>query len=229
MLAGRGDKMKSLERDPRAPARVILVDDHELLLAGLRALLETEGDLRVVGEAKSGADAVSLASALAPDVVIMDVIMAGLSGVEATREVLAAVPTAKVIALSGSADPSHVREMFGAGAAGYVVKSAAANEVVRAVRAVLTGGRYVSPIVARDPVHARAPDARGEGWRLSEREREVLRRIARGRSSKEIAAEMAIAVSTVETYRRHIARKLDLHSVADITRFAIRHGLASSD
>ncbi len=194
--------------------KVLLVDDHSMLREGLRALLECEDDLRVVGEAGDGHAAVSQALAHRPDVVVMDVGIPGLDGVEAARRVLAALPATKVIGLSGVSDGAQRSAMLDAGAAAYVLKGAASQDLVRAIRgATATSGE--APL-------------RGAGSRhLSVRERETLKLLAEGRTSKEIATEMGVAVSTVETYRRQITDKLGIHTIAELTKYAIRHGITS--
>lgn len=210
--------------------RILLADDHKILRDGLRAILSKEHDMLVVGEAEDGREAVALARSQSPDVVVMDISMPGLNGVEATRRVREASPAVKVVGLSMHADPRYVHALFDAGAVGYLLKNAAAEELVLALRAVIGGRTYVSPGVADLVVAA----LRGEDRRnpvapshLTTREREVLQLLAEGLTSKEIAPRMGIAVSTVETYRRQIMTKLDVHSIAALTRYAIRHGLTS--
>lgn len=213
--------------------RVLLVDDHALMRAGLRAVLEREADVRVVGEAADGREAVAKAVALAPDVVVMDVAMPGLNGVEATRRLRDASPGARVIGLSMHADRRYVRAMFEAGAVGYLLKDSAPVELLAALRAVAERRTYVSPAIAgavvegflRGDAAGRAPSAP----ELSPRERETLQLLAEGKTSKEVAASLDIAVSTVETHRRQIMAKLGLHTMAELTKYAIRHGLTSLD
>ena len=201
--------------------RILVVDDHGLMRDGLRALLAREPDLEVAGDAADGHEAVALAASLRPDVVLMDVCMPGLDGVEATRRIVEARPATRVLGLSMHADRTYVHGMFAAGATGYVLKSAAPKELFEAIRAVHAARRYVSPGIAG------APD--GPRPALAARELEVLRLLADGKSSKEVAAELGLAVSTVETYRRQIMAKLDLHSVAELTKYALRHGLTAID
>lgn len=200
--------------------RILLVDDHGLMREGLRALLAREPDLEVAGEAADGRQAVALAASLQPDVVVMDVVMPGLSGLEATRQIVEARPATRVLGLSMHTDRTYVRGMFEAGAQGYLLKTTALAELVTAIRAVHTEHRYVSPGLASE-------GAAGPGADLSPREREVLKLLAEGRSSREVAAELGLAVSTVETHRRQISSKLELHSMAELTKYAIRHGITS--
>jgi DNA-binding NarL/FixJ family response regulator len=213
--------------------RVLLADDHQMLRDGLSAVLALEEDIEVVGEANDGHTAVEMAGRLAPDVVLMDIGMSGLNGVDATRRIKAESPNVKVIALSTYSDKRYVLSMLEVGASGYVLKAAAVDEMCRAVRAVAEGKRYLSPDVAGVVVDARfqapaEPDAPSSSI-LGSREREVLQLLAEGHSSPEIARRLHIAASTVETHRRNIMRKLDVHSVAELTKYAIREGLTSLD
>ena len=212
---------------------VLLVDDHQLMRAGLRALLEREPDLRVIGEASDGLQALELASKVHPDIVLMDVTMPGLNGIDATRRLCTAMPRIRVIGLSMNADRRYVHAMFEAGASGYLLKSSAADELIRAVRAVARDEKYVSPAIAGvvleafvGGAHAQPADPLSP---LSSREREVLQLLAEGKTTKEIAARLGLAASTVETHRKQISTKLDVHSVAELTKLAIRAGLTSVD
>jgi len=213
--------------------RVLLADDHQMLRDGLRAVLALEDDIEVVGEANDGHSAVEMAGRLAPDVVLMDIGMHGLNGVDATRRIKAEHPNVKVIALSTYSDKRYVLSMLEVGASGYVLKAAAVDEMCRAVRSVAEGKRYLSPDVAGVVVDARfqapaEPDVPLSST-LGPREREVLQLLSEGHSSPEIARRLHIAASTVETHRRNIMRKLDVHSVAELTKYAIREGLTSLD
>ncbi len=210
---------------------VLLVDDHQMMRDGLRAVLERESDIHVVGEAADGRTAIELCATLRPDIVVMDIGMPGLNGIDATRQLLSQFPSTRVVALSMNADRRYVHAMFEAGAWGYLVKSSASEELIRALRAVLHGEKFVSPAVASAVVDAfvvgpKSPtrDPRSE---LSPREREVLQLLAEGLTSKEIASKLDIAVSTIETHRKQIMAKLDLRSVAELTKFAIRTGLTT--
>lgn len=210
---------------------ILLVDDHQMMRDGLRAVLERETDLHVSGEAADGRTALELCSTLHPDVVVMDIGMPGLNGIEATRQVTTHHPRTKVVALSMNADRRYVHAMFEAGAWAYLVKSSASEELIRAIRAVAHDEKYVSPTVASAVLDAfvvgpkaTTRDPRGE---LSPREREVLQLLAEGMTSKEIAARLDLAVSTIETHRKQIMAKLELRSVAELTKFAIRTGITT--
>jgi two-component system response regulator NreC len=206
--------------------RVLLVDDHAVFRSGLRRILTSEADLEVVGEAENGERAVFEAIANTPDVVVMDVLMPGKSGVEAMPAVLQAVPQAKVLVLSMQDDPRYVRQAFDAGASGYVLKEAADTEVVDAVRAVARGEQYVHPTLGARLVAADAAERRRAAEDpLSEREREVLSLLALGHTNQEIAASLYISVRTAETHRAHIMQKLGLASRADLVRYALDNGL----
>ncbi len=210
---------------------ILLVDDHQMMRDGLRAVLERESDLHVSGEAADGRTALELCSTLHPDVVVMDIGMPGLNGIEATRQVTTHHPRTRVVALSMNADRRYVHAMFEAGAWAYLVKSSASEELIRAIRAVSHDEKYVSPTVASAVLDAfvvgpkaTQRDPRSE---LSPREREVLQLLAEGMTSKEIAAKLDLAVSTIETHRKQIMAKLELRSVAELTKFAIRTGITT--
>jgi|SRR4051794_3396119 two-component system response regulator NreC len=206
--------------------RVLLVDDHAVFRSGLRRILASEDDIDVVGEAENGERAVFEAIANTPDVVVMDVVMPGKTGIEAMPAVLQAVPQAKVLMLSMQDDPRYVRQAFDAGASGYVLKEAADTEVVDAVRAVARGEQYVHPTLGARLVAADAAERRrAADDPLSEREREVLRLLALGHTNQEIAASLYISVRTAETHRAHIMQKLGLASRADLVRYALDNGL----
>jgi two-component system response regulator NreC len=206
--------------------RVVLVDDHAILRSGLRRVLDAEPDIEVVGEAESADRAVFEALANKPDVVVMDLVMPGKSGIEGMPAVLQAVPDVKLLVLSMQDDPRYVREAFEAGAAGYVLKEAADTEVVGALRAVAAGERYVHPTLGARLVAAEAEERkRAEADPLSEREREVLRLLALGHTNQEIAKMLYISVRTAETPRAHIMQKLRLSSRAELVRYALENGL----
>ena len=195
--------------------RVVIVDDHAVVRSGLKLLLDAEEDIEVVGEAGNLQEAVFRTRALKPDVVLMDVVMPGASGIEATSEVLKEHPAARVLVLSMQDDPTYVREAFAAGASGYVLKEAADEEVVGAIRDVAGGGRYVHPALGARLVAADAEErARSEADPLTEREREVLRLLALGHTNQEIAKSLFLSVRTVETHRAHIMQKLRLSTRA---------------
>jgi DNA-binding NarL/FixJ family response regulator len=214
--------------------RILIVDDHQLLRQGLKSLLEDEPGLEVVGEAEDGHECVLLVKRLKPDVVVMDVGMPGLNGMDATRQVLADHPEIKVLALSMHTDRRFASGMLQAGASGYLLKDAAYDELIRAIRTVMEGKTYLSPaiteVVVDDYVQRLAGGEGSAGGAfavLSAREREVLQAMAEGRSTKEIAADLHLSVKTVESHRMQIMNKLDIHSVAELTKYAVREGLTS--
>jgi DNA-binding NarL/FixJ family response regulator len=211
---------------------VLLADDHEIVRVGLRALLERLGGMAVVAEADSGRAAVQLARKLKPAVVFMDISMPDLNGIDATRQMVAAAPGVKVIALSMHADTRYVAGMLQAGARGYLLKDSMADEIGRAVQAVLAGevylARKIAGVVVQDYVQRLASDE-GASSPLTGREREVLQLVAEGRSTKGIAAHLHVSIKTIETHRSQIMDRLDLHSVAELTKYAIRQGLTSLD
>lgn len=208
--------------------RIILADDHRILRDGLRAVVEQKG-IRVVGEAATGHEAIALAHELRPDIVIMDVSMPDLNGVDATRRLTAELPGIKLIGLSMHSDRRYVMAMLEAGAAGYLLKNEASAELLLALPAVARGQTYLSPAIEGYLVdyavtrRASHPPAK----LLSPREREVLGLLAEGKSSKEIAGALAIAVPTVETHRRRVMDKLCMRTIAELTKYAIREGLTS--
>jgi two-component system, NarL family, response regulator NreC len=213
------------EEKPK-PTQILVVDDHAVVRSGLRMLLDAQQDLEVVGEAGDMRGAVFEARALKPDVILMDVVMPGASGIEATAAVLKEAPDAKVLVLSMQDDPHYVREAFSAGASGYVLKEAADAELVDAVREVAGGGRYVHPELGARLVSAEVDDrAKADADPLSEREREVLRLLALGHTNQEIAKMLYLSVRTVETHRAHIMQKLRLETRAELVRHAIDQGL----
>jgi two-component system response regulator NreC len=204
--------------------RIVVVDDHAVVRSGLRLLLEAEDDLEVVGDAGSARDAVFEVRARQPDVILLDVTMPDENGIAALPKLLHEAPDAKVLMLSMEDDPSYVREAFGAGAHGYVLKEAADAEVVAAVRDVAEGRRYVHPTLGARMVAAdAAAQAAAEADPLSDREREVLRLLALGHTNQEIAHQLYISVRTAETHRAHIMRKLNLSTRAELVRYAIEH------
>ena len=206
--------------------RVLIVDDHAVVRSGLRLLLNAEPDVDVVGEAADGLDALTLDRELEPDVVLMDLLMPGLNGIEATRSLLRERPEAKVLVLSMQDDPRYVREAFAAGATGYVLKEAADTEVVAAVRQVARGGRHVDPALGARLVAAEAEERfRVERDPLSERERDVLRLLALGHTNQEIAQLLSISIRTAETHRAHIMQKLRVSTRAELVRYALGVGL----
>jgi two-component system response regulator NreC len=206
--------------------RVLLVDDHAVVRSGLRRVLEAEEDIEVVAESGDLRNAVFEARAHKPDVIVMDVVMPGASGIEATPAVLKESEDAKVLMLSMQDDPRYVREAFSVGASGYVLKEAADTEVVDAVREVAKGGRYVHPELGARLIAAEEKErVRAEEDPLSDREREVLRLLALGHTNQEIAKMLYLSVRTVETHRAHIMQKLRVSSRAELVRYAIEQGL----
>jgi two-component system response regulator NreC len=209
---------------------VVLVDDHAVVRSGLRLLLEAQDDIEVVGEAGNAKDAVFRARAFKPDVILLDVVMPGESGIEVLPRLLEESPETRVLVLSMQDDPSYVREAFAAGAQGYVLKEAADEEVVSAVREIAGGARYVHPALGARMVAAEAQErAAAESDPLSEREREVLRLLALGHTNQEIAEQLYISVRTAESHRAHIMQKLRLTTRAELVRYAITHGLLAED
>jgi two-component system, NarL family, response regulator NreC len=206
--------------------RVLIVDDHAVIRSGLHMLLDAEADIEVVGEAGNVRDAVFEARAQKPDVVLMDVVMPGQSGIEGVPLVLKEAPGAKVLVLSMQDDPRYVHEAFAAGAAGYILKEAVDAEVVGAIHQVATGDKYVHPALGARLVAAEAEaKAREEADPLSDREREVMRLLALGHTNQEIAKMLYISVRTAETHRAHIMQKLRLSTRAELVRYAIDQGL----
>jgi DNA-binding NarL/FixJ family response regulator len=210
--------------------RLLLVDDHRMMREGLRALLEAHDSFDVIGEADNGRDAVKMTEELKPDVVVMDLGMKDLNGIEATRQIRTAFPRVAVVVLSTYAQEDYVLSALEAGAWAYVLKISAHEELLEAIESVARGRRFLSPEITALVVDAgvEAQIARDpENPRLSGREQEVLQLVAEGRTSGEIAARLHLATRTVEQHRRRIMEKLDLHSVAELTQYAIRKGIIS--
>ena len=209
---------------------VVVVDDHAVVRSGLRLLLESQDDIEVAGEAGNAKDAIFRARALKPDVLLLDVVMPGESGIDVLPQLLKESPKTKVLVLSMQDDPSYVREAFGAGASGYVLKEAADEEVVSAIREVAAGGRYVHPALGARLVAAEAAErAAAEADPLSDREREILRLLALGHTNQEIAQQLYISVRTAESHRAHIMQKLRLTTRAELVRYALSRGLLAED
>jgi two-component system response regulator NreC len=213
--------------------KVVLADDHQIVRHGLRSLLSAEPDIEVVGEADNGRAVVRLVQALSPQVVIMDISMPDLNGIEATRQILSDFSRVKVIALSMHSDSLFVLNMFKAGASGYLLKDCALEELVKAVRTVMNRKIYLSPsisdIVVKDFVIGWSPeDSSSSAYSiLTAREREVLQLMAEGKTTTQIAESLCISVKTVEAHRKQLMTKLDIHSVAELTKYAIRQGLTT--
>ena len=211
--------------------RMLVVDDHQIVRDGLRMLLSAEADFEIVGEATTGRQAVALAEKLKPDVVLMDLAMPLLNGMEATRQITSAIPSAKVIVLSSYADDPHLHQTLIAGAIGYVLKHEAAAQLVKAIRDVQKGNAYFSPAVSRrmqklqgafPPVHGQPSTTRKV--QLSKREAEVFQLIAEGLPSKQIADELSLSIKTVEKHRTSLMAKLNARCVADVVREAVARG-----
>jgi DNA-binding NarL/FixJ family response regulator len=211
--------------------RVLLVDDHAIIREGLRSLLEKQPDLEVVADADDGRRAIELVRELCPDVVVMDITMPRLGGIEATRQITGEFPAVRVIALSIHSRRRFVADMLRAGASGYILKECLFDELVQAIRAVSEGGRYLSPritdVVVDDYVKRLSSGDESPLRSLTGREREVLQLVAEGKSTKQIAQELHVSTKTIEANRRQIMEKLDMHSVAELTKYAVREGLTS--
>lgn len=208
--------------------RVLLADDHEIFVEGLRSLLSKEPQLEVVGAVTDGGQAVRQVREQEPDVVIMDLSMPDMSGIEATQLIKTERPAVKVLCLSMHSDRGFVMGALDAGASGYVLKDGAKRELLEAIRAVTAGQVYLSPCVARMVVEAAKSNGATPALSLvTERERQVLKLLAQGSTSKEIADRLHLSVKTVGTHRNHIMEKLNIHSIAELTKFAIREGLTS--
>jgi len=213
---------------------VLLAEDHMIVREGLRALLEAEGDIAVVGEAETGRQAVLLARRLRPAVVVMDIAMPLLNGLEATRRIRKAVPTARVLILSAHSDDEYIRQVILLGAAGYLIKQTSADLLSKAIREVEKGNTFFSPSIARRVQDLYPPSPNGRiavrkgKTVLSSREVEVLQLIAEGKANKQVAAELRISIKTVEKHRQHLMSKLDLHDTAGLTRYAIAAGIIES-
>jgi two-component system response regulator NreC len=210
--------------------RVLIVDDHAVVRSGLRHVLESEAGIEVVGEAGDARHALLEARAKQPDVILMDVVMPGVSGIQAIPEVLIDCPGSQVLILSMQDDPHYVREAFAAGATGYILKEAADTDVVAAVRDVAAGGRYVHPTLGARMIAADASERqKAENDPLSARERDVLRLLALGHTNQEIAEILVLSVRTAETHRANIMQKLRLQTRAELVRHAMAHGLLNED
>ena len=212
---------------------VLLAEDHLIVREGFRGLLKGERDIEIVGEAETGREAVQLAKKLRPAVVVMDVAMPQLNGLEATRQILAALPATKVIMLSAHADDAYVEQAIAAGAAGYLIKQASSHSLCEAIHEVEKGKTFFSPSISRrfKQQDNKSPQRSGPGKRwagLSSREAEVLQLIAEGKANKETAAELGISIKTVEKHRQHLMQKLNIHDTAGLTRYAVSAGIIES-
>jgi DNA-binding NarL/FixJ family response regulator len=211
--------------------RLLLADDHTLLLEGIRLMLEPEFEL--VGSVEDGHALLKAAKALKPDIILLDISMPVLNGIDAARRLRKLLPSARLIFLTMHADPDYVAEAFRAGAMGYLLKRAAASELLAAIRAVLKGDHYVSPFVTRNALQSMISSSKQAGGnlldRLTPRQREVLQLVAEGRSRKEIAGILNISIKTVEFHKGKLMRALNLQTSADFTRYAIEHGIITAE
>jgi DNA-binding NarL/FixJ family response regulator len=205
--------------------RILLADDHAVVRQGFKMILSSQSDMEIVGEAGNGREAVELAENLKPDIVVMDVAMPELNGIEATRRLATSVPHARVVALSMHKDNVYVREILRAGARGYLLKDSVAGDLVSAVRAVAQGEGYISPAVSNAVLDDYRKHVTNPIDLLSSREREVLQMLAEGKTNKEIAAVLNLSVYTVDAHRGRIMEKLNVHSINELVRFAVRNGL----
>ena len=205
--------------------RILLADDHAVVRQGFKMILDAQTDMEIVGEAANGREAVELAAQFNPDIVVMDVAMPELNGIEATRRLLAANPHIRVIALSMHKDSVYVREILRAGARGYLLKDSGADDLVKAIRAVAGGESYLSPAVSNAVLDDYRKHVTNPIDLLTSREREVLQMLAEGKTNKEIAVVLNLSVYTVDAHRGRIMEKLNLHSINELVRFALRNGL----
>jgi len=216
------------------PITILLAEDHAIVRQGLIALLKLDVSFQLVGEAKTGREAVALAQSLRPDVILMDIAMPVLNGLEATRQIRAANPTAKVIVLSAHSDEVYVEKMIEAGVAGFLEKQSSAEILTKAIHEVAKGRSFFSPAIARrlqnNPSKQRDRDGllKANGSRLTSRETEVLQLVAEGSANKQVAAELGISIKTVEKHRQHLMDKLNIHDTAGLTRYAIAAGVIES-
>jgi DNA-binding NarL/FixJ family response regulator len=216
------------------PITVLLADDHMIVREGMLALLNQETDIQIVGEAENGRQAVALSATLTPNVVVMDIAMPLLNGLEATRQILHTAPTTRVLILSAHGDDAYVEQAMALGAAGYLIKQTAAHVLAVAIREVCKGKRFFSPSVSsRRYHHQRKAKALGEkpkqnAAHLTSREMEVLQLIAEGKANKETADELHISIKTVEKHRQKVMEKLNIHDTASLTRYAISAGIIES-
>jgi DNA-binding NarL/FixJ family response regulator len=213
---------------------ILLAEDHVIVRQGLCALLHTDGNFKVVGEARTGREAVEMARTLHPDVILMDIAMPVLNGLEATRQVLTANPAAKVLILSAHSDDAYIEHMVRAGVVGFIEKQTSSEILTKAIREVAKGGTYFSPAIAkrrRDNENSprdRAGLLKAQGNRLTPRESEVLQLVAEGSANKQVALELGISIKTVEKHRQHLMDKLNIHDTASLTRYAIAAGVIES-
>lgn len=213
--------------------RILLVDDHKILREGISSLVKGYDDMEVIGEAADGRTALRLVQELSPDIVIMDISMPDLNGIDATRKITADYPDVKVIALSMHYDKQFISEIFKAGAAGYLIKDSAFDELEHAIRVVMQNKTYINPQIASLVIQSLisqtpSPNSSQKAFSLlTEREREVLQLISEGKSTKQIASDLHVSAKTIESHRRQVMGKLNIRNVAELTKYAIREGLTS--
>jgi DNA-binding NarL/FixJ family response regulator len=230
-------KTESIPAPPVAKKRisVFLAEDHLVVREGLKKLLESEADMEVIGDASDGRQAVALIHKLRPDVIVMDIAMPLLNGMEATRQIIQSMPDAKILVLSAHSDDAYIERMTALGAMGYLLKQTSAHFLAEAVREVMRGNTFFSPSVAKKlgQQKRKAIDRKGAKkaavMSLSSRELEVLQLIAEGNANKQIASELGISIKTVEKHRDHLMQKLDIHDTAGLTRYAITTGVVECD
>lgn len=210
---------------PERNIKIVVVDDHTIVRQGLKMILAAQPDIEVVGEAANGREAVDLVQKLKPDIVLMDVAMPELNGIDATRRMVEANSRLKILVLSMHKEAVYVREILRAGARGYILKDAIDTELLSAVRSVARGDGYISPAVSGALLNDYRKDVTDPADLLSNREREVLQLIAEGKTNKEIAGKLNLSVYTIDSHRGKIMEKLNLHSTGELVRFAIKHGL----
>jgi len=213
---------------------VLLAEDHTLVREGLRLLIELDGDIEIIGEAKTGREAVQMATSLRPDVIVMDIAMPLLNGLQATRQILKVLPTTKILILSAHSDPEYVQQVVKVGAAGYLIKQSSGDIVAQAIRELKNGKTFFTPSIAKrlKADYQKSPDGVGlqkrRSTELTTRESELLQLVAEGHVNKQIASELGISIKTVEKHRQHLMEKLDIHDIAGLTRFAIAEGIIES-
>jgi DNA-binding NarL/FixJ family response regulator len=211
--------------------RVLIVDDHRMFREGLRALLVDAPGVEVVGEASDGLEAVALVEQLKPDVVLMDIVMAGLNGIDATQRIRQKSPECLIVAISMHSDRRYVANMLRAGANGFLLKDCAFTELLQALETVCAGRAYISPQIAKtvldDYLASRQRSDGKEVPQLTQHERAVLQLFAEGKTTKEVAGRLDVSVKTIETHRKHIMDKLEIYSIAELTKYAVRDGLTS--
>jgi DNA-binding NarL/FixJ family response regulator len=228
------DLRKPISQDAMKPIPILLVEDHTIVRQGLRALLEAEGDLKIVAEAATGRQAVKLTRKLRPAVVVMDIALPVLNGVEATRQILKAVPASRVLILSAYGDEAYIEQVMAAGAAGYLLKQSSLAALAKAIRQVHAGNTFFSPAIASRMSARSGKSVARKGHQekqltsLSPREREVLQLVAEGAPSKQIAADLGISIKTVEKHRHQLMKKLHIHHTAGLTRYALEARIIES-